>query len=494
MLHIITRLYRFDLLQEIYESIPKEDDIRWHICKSNQREDLNYDFLSDPRVILHNINCLDTDRTAKTNFVFDQIKDGYFCLVDDDTIFHGNMYIAYTVLYKKEYIGMMIGVQLNSDGSIRLTAKIPEACSIDTGQCIAHYSALTKVKWSSANSPIRDFIFWNDVYNFFNKKCILTEIHLSWYNKFITRVLLLLYKARKEHLEVLQNIAPSWKIVSTTNLKEAKTEIINAEVVMGNHNLCEVLPFNKRLGWLQTNSVGVDKILKDSGKFIRYAAITNAKGVYTKEMCEHTVAMLLMMHRELHLIRDSQNTRKWKRSENLETLESKKVLILGYGNLGKTIGEKLKVFDMDVYGVNTKIQHFNDTHWKELLPDMDFVICALPATKETKYLLDVTELDKLSKNTIVINVGRSDSLNEKHLFKLLKSNKLRGAALDVFSEEPIPRNNPEWDIKNLFISPHTARSKETKDCFKFEKLFEDNFSEYVKTNRVCNLIDKIKGY
>ena len=89
MLHIITPLYRFNLLEQIYNSILMNDDIIWHISKSNKREELDYDFLKkDKRIKLYNIDCDDNEIYKKRNVVFDNIKDGYFCFLDDDTIFH----------------------------------------------------------------------------------------------------------------------------------------------------------------------------------------------------------------------------------------------------------------------------------------------------------------------------------------------------------------------------------------------------------------------
>jgi len=494
MLHIITRAYRFETLQNIYNSLPKVKDIHWHICKSNQREDMNYDFLKKPFISVYNINCLDTDRTAKTNYCFDQIKDGYFCLVDDDTIFHEHMYRVYEMCAERNFVGMIIGEQLNNDGTVRLRAQPPVQGGIDTGQCLAHSCVLREVKWPSTRTLLRDFIFWSKTYNYFNKNCICMNRPISWYNKQVERVALLLYPASQDHMERLEKIAPSWKIVSTINLQEAKHWMTKAEVVMGNHNLVESLPNNKYLKWIQTSSVGVDRILRDAGDVIQEIALSNVKGMYTVEMMEHTIALLFMMHRELHVIRDCQNKHEWKRSENLTVLKGKNALILGYGNLGKSIGNKLEMFGMKVFGVNQTVHTFDGRHWKDMLEDMHFVIMSLPSTAQTKLIVGKKELNKLNSACIVINVGRPDTLDEEHLLELLKEKKIKGAALDVFSEEPLSEDHGCWSIPNLLVSPHTARSKEINVPGRYEALFELNFKNYVTKGAVCNLVDKQKGY
>ena len=482
------------MLQNIYSSLPKVSDIHWHICKSNQREDMDHEFLKEPHISVYSIDCPDTDRTAKTNYCFDQIKDGYFCLVDDDTIFHEHMYRVYKMCFERNFVGMVIGEQLHADGTLRLKAQAPVKGGIDTGQCLAHSSVLKEVKWPSINTLLRDFIFWCQAYNYFNKSCICANRPISWYNKEVERVALLLYPATKEHMERMQNIAPSWKIVSTVELEEAKHWMTKAEVAMGNHNLIESLPNNKYLKWIQTNSVGVDKILNGAGDIIRDIALSNAKGMYTGEMTEHTLALLFMLHRELHTIRDNQHQHIWKRSENLTTCKGKNALIVGYGNLGKAIGDKLELFGVKVFGVNQTVNTFNGVHWKDMINEMHFVILCLPSTPETKLIFGKNELNKLNESAIVINVGRPDSIDEQHLFELLKDKKIRGAALDVFSEEPLSEDHPCWSIPNLFVSPHTARSKETNNPVNCEKLFELNFKNYVTKGAVCNLVDKQKGY
>jgi phosphoglycerate dehydrogenase-like enzyme len=237
----------------------------------------------------------------------------------------------------------------------------------------------------------------------------------------------------------------------------------------------------------------VDKILRSSEKYLKTVNISNTKGVYAIEIAEHTMALLLMMHRELHLLRDAQHKHEWRRSENLNTLNDKNVLILGYGNLGKHIADKLKVFGVNIFGVTSTINSFDGVHWKNMLCKMDFVILALPDTPQTDNMLSRKELDKLSSSSIVINIGRAQALDQKHLLMMLKTKKIRGAALDVFTEEPLPKEHSAWDIPNLFISPHTARSKET-DHYKYQDFFELNFKTYVTEGKFYSVVDKTKGY
>jgi len=78
----------------------------------------------------------------KRNEVFKNIKDGYFCFLDDDTIFHENMYIKYLECVDNRFIGMLVGQQLDNKEKLRLIASKPVFCRIDTGNVLCHYKCL----------------------------------------------------------------------------------------------------------------------------------------------------------------------------------------------------------------------------------------------------------------------------------------------------------------------------------------------------------------
>ena len=186
-LHIITPLYRFDLLEKVYNSILINDDIIWHISKSKYREDLNYDFLkNDKRIRVYNVDCEDTNTTKKRNAALETISDGYFCFLDDDTVFHENMYIKYLECCENNFKGMLIGEQLDNDGKLRLIATYPQYERIDTGNVLSHFSCLKEVRWPETHIKgvnQKDFLFWEKVYHFYGKKCAIVNKPISIYNK-----------------------------------------------------------------------------------------------------------------------------------------------------------------------------------------------------------------------------------------------------------------------------------------------------------------------
>ena len=155
MLHIITPLYRFDLIERVYGSIFRNDDITWHISYSIKRELPDLPFLKNNNQIkIYPVDCEDSDTTSKRNTILSKIKDGYFCFLDDDTIFHENMYMKYLECTEHNFI--------------------------------SHHKCLEQCVWPKTNIKgvnQKDFLFWDSVYNYYNKKCAIWNQTISIYNK-----------------------------------------------------------------------------------------------------------------------------------------------------------------------------------------------------------------------------------------------------------------------------------------------------------------------
>lgn len=183
MLHIQTILYRYENLDKVYESIPKHEDITWHISKVKSRKTPESKIWEDKRVILYDINCKDNDFIVKRNTSFNKIKGGWFCLLDDDNTFHNHMYEVYQKYKDTDFKGMIIGQQNDSNNKLRLDANYPSPGYIDSGNVLCHTIALETIKWSRGLSGPRDFTFWDNCFKLFKRQntIILKEV-ISNYN------------------------------------------------------------------------------------------------------------------------------------------------------------------------------------------------------------------------------------------------------------------------------------------------------------------------
>jgi hypothetical protein len=183
MLHIITGLYRPKLLKLIHESLPDAPDITWHIGMSLDKE-LDY-VPADLRVKIYKIDCEDKESWTKRQKCLDKVDNGYYCFLDDDTIFHHQMYNEYKRLKSSNYKGMIIGEQVFKDGRRRLKPATPMFCQIDIGNVLSHHSVNQHVKFPvelKNKSTARDYEYWKDVYEFYKKQAVLVYKTISIYN------------------------------------------------------------------------------------------------------------------------------------------------------------------------------------------------------------------------------------------------------------------------------------------------------------------------
>jgi phosphoglycerate dehydrogenase-like enzyme len=314
-------------------------------------------------------------------------------------------------------------------------------------------------------------------------------------------MILLMYEPVPEHLQKLKSIAPEHDIITAHSEEEAKHLIESAEVVLGNRYFLQSLPFAKKLRWMQSNSVGVDLILKEKQSLIdKNIVLTCARGVYDAELAEHTIALLLSLFRSLPTLRDEQNKGTWQR-HRLSTLHGSKCLIVGWGSLAKKIASHITALGGKVAGVRNQPDDLQEGEttvygsktWRQQLPLTDALIICLPKTTQTYHLIDREELHALPASAFVVNIGRGGTLNDTALLEAIQTGNLAGAALDVFEEEPLPASHQIWKEPKILVSPHVGRSLEGP-VFRWQSLFEQNLERYLRGEALLNVVNYEKGY
>ncbi len=314
-------------------------------------------------------------------------------------------------------------------------------------------------------------------------------------------MILLMYPPPPYHFRKLREIAGDMEIRVAADEGEAKSYIEEAEIVMGNRHFIQSLPYARKLRWMQSNSVGVDIILQKKELLIEKGILlTCARGVYDQELTEHTLALILTLSRSVHILRDHQHKRLWQR-HRLMILEEKKCLILGWGSLARRVAVVLSGLGMEVSGARNLETDSTDGHfavysrssWKTRLAETDFLVICLPKTPETIHYVGAAELSLLPAGAYVVNIGRGGTLDENALLQQIRENRLAGAALDVFTEEPLPLSSPLWEEPHILVSPHAGRSLEGPD-YRWFGLFEENMRRYLGGQQLLNIVDYGKGY
>ena len=314
-------------------------------------------------------------------------------------------------------------------------------------------------------------------------------------------MILLMYDPVPEHFQNLKRIAPAHDFVIAHTKEEAADLIADAEIVLGNRFFLQSLPYAKKLRWMQSNSVGVDLILTQKQQLMeKDILLTCSRGVYDAELAEHTLALLLTLFRDLHLLRDDQHESTWQR-HRLRTLHGSKCLILGWGSLAKEIARQIISFKGHVSAVRNQkndskegeVVIYGSENWQAQLPKTDALIICLPRTSETYHFVNKANLELLPASAFVVNIGRGGTLDDQALLKMVGAGKLAGAALDVFEQEPLPSVHPMWKEPRILVSPHVGRSLEGP-VYRWQALFEENLARYISHAPLRNVVNYQKGY
>lgn len=169
---------------------------------------------------------------------------------------------------------------------------------------------------------------------------------------------------------------------------------------------------------------------------------------------------------------------KWDKNRNLQELDGKNVAIVGCGSVGTECAKRFRAFGCNIMGVDiVKIDgnYFNSTFLIDCLDDLleiiDVLILTVPLTSETHWLINEYELKKMKSDAIIINISRGGVINTNALIQAL--DRLGGAVLDVFEEEPLEVTSPLWTKENVIITPHNSFVGENNEK-RLAKLIIDN--------------------
>jgi len=221
----------------------------------------------------------------------------------------------------------------------------------------------------------------------------------------------------------------------------------------------EVLPQLHSLKVLQTLSAGVDWLLTIAPKGV---TICDASGVHDVPVSEWIVAAILSMYKQFPEFRDRQRAGVWERPLMLQSdvtdLAGKRVLILGYGSIGRATEERLTPFGVEIVRVARRPRsgvHGMADLLPDLLPRADVVVLLLPLTDETRGIVDEFFLSRMKDGALLVNAARGALVETPALLQSLQEGRIK-AALDVTDPEPLPEGHELWAAPNTLITPHVA--------------------------------------
>jgi phosphoglycerate dehydrogenase-like enzyme len=215
----------------------------------------------------------------------------------------------------------------------------------------------------------------------------------------------------------------------------------------------EVLDALPRLQLVQLMSAGAEKFI---GRLPERVALCNARGAHTPSTAEWAVAAMLAAQRGIPHFTREQDAERWTPGTE-HSVVGARVLMVGAGDIGRTIGRMLAGFDVDLTWVartaREGVHAFGEL--PELLPHADVVVLIVPVTPETTGLVDAAFLAAMKDDALLVNAARGVVVDTDALVAELRSGRLR-AAVDVTEPEPLPAGHPLWSAPNLLLTPHVA--------------------------------------
>jgi phosphoglycerate dehydrogenase-like enzyme len=273
------------------------------------------------------------------------------------------------------------------------------------------------------------------------------------------------------------------------------------------------------LRWIQYHYAGLDFLLGTPLLEKPELVITSMSGASAVQEGEYILAMMLAMSRHLpdlfqNQLRSDWPNDRWEKFSPFE-LNGSTIGIVGYGSIGRELARLLQPFGMKVLAVKRDVMHPVDAGYtieghgdpegnlfhrlypvqalKSMVGECDFVVVALPLTDQTRGLISADEIKAFKPGSHLIVVSRGGIVDEAAVTEALVEKRLAGAALDVFSKEPLPAESPLWKVPNLILTPHVSGFS-TKYKERAGMMFADNLARYLHGEPMLNKFDPERSY
>lgn len=257
------------------------------------------------------------------------------------------------------------------------------------------------------------------------------------------------------------------------------------------------------LKWFCSATAGVEAYCLDDGIFKNPDCLLTNTNCYGVTIAEHIVMVSLMLLRRMPEYIESAKTRDWGAQLPIRSIRGGGFTLLGTGDIGSNAAARLRGMGAArITGVSRSgrpLEGFDEVFsFKALdraLAKAEFLIMSLPSTAETANILSRERIALLPEGACVVNVGRGSAIDQEALADALNSGHLAGAALDVMSPEPLPKDHPLWDVKNLILTPHISGNVSlgyTRDLN--VEMFCADLQNYIQGRPLRGLVNRQRGY
>jgi phosphoglycerate dehydrogenase-like enzyme len=275
----------------------------------------------------------------------------------------------------------------------------------------------------------------------------------------------------------------------------------------------DLVPSLTRLRWVQSPAVGVGSLLFPE-MLASPIVLTTARGIRARAIAEHVIGVTIALARQFPAVLRFQVAHHWGqdslegKSTAIITLQNRRMGIVGLGSIGQETARMAEALGMHVSGIQRNLKEptlkepmlppgvaavMAPAELPSLLASSDVVVLAAPLTPQTRGLIGAREVAAMKRGAFLVNIGRGQLVVDEAIVDGLKSGQLGGAALDVFTHEPLDAASPYWDLPNVIVTPHTSGAMQDY-WTPLVRLFSQNLRRFERGEPLLNVVDKVSGY
>ena len=308
------------------------------------------------------------------------------------------------------------------------------------------------------------------------------------------------FEMTEQEFTVVKKAAPDLSVTAVSGRKVTSELLENAEIIYGWPSK-EQLKQARQLKWLHLPSAGADGFTNKENYCSPDIRLTNSSGVYGMPIAEHIFGMILSYNRDLQKYACNKLDRRWDRLMQPKDFFGSVMGIIGLGDIGLEVAKRAKALGASVLAVKRTLTEKPDCvdrlytmeGLEEVLKAADYLVLALPNTSKTRGLINEERLRLMKQDALLINVGRGALIDQGALIRALSQGVIGGAALDVTEPEPLPKENPLWELPNVILTPHVSGLSPSNEKRRFH-IFYQNLLRFLEAKPLQNQIDFAQEY
>ncbi|HWZ81822.1 MAG TPA: D-2-hydroxyacid dehydrogenase [Terriglobales bacterium] len=299
---------------------------------------------------------------------------------------------------------------------------------------------------------------------------------------------------------------PQIEVVHLPDYKQVDAELPDTEIAITWSIRPEQVKAATKLRWLHSPAAAVHQLIFPA-MVESDIVLTNAREVHGPVVAEHVIALIFALAKKipdavrLQHKHEWGQRRLWDEVPRVREVAGATLGLIGLGAIGRAVAQSVRALGMRVIAARAHPekgsagvdQIFGAGQVDEIFRQSDYVVLAAPVTESTHAIADSERIALMKPDACLINVGRAQLLDELALASALREKKIGGAALDVFSTEPLSVDSPLWDEPRLLITPHAAGLTE-KLWERHYTLFRENVRRYLNNQPLLGAVDKLNGY